>query len=86
MWPGIIMTSLVLVLYAAAVATVPWLGWLSPRGGIVTLGISLLLANGALWFARQPQHSARRRFELTFAAWLWMGVQAGCLLWFVLAE
>ncbi|MFA7488015.1 MAG: hypothetical protein WCY72_08020 [Lysobacteraceae bacterium] len=53
---------------------------------IVTLGISLLLANGALWFARQPQHSARRRFELTFAAWLWMGVQAGCLLWFVLAE
>ena len=38
MWPGIIMTSLVLVLYAAAVATVPWLGWLSPRGGIVTLG------------------------------------------------
>lgn len=86
MWPGIIMTLLVLALYLVALGTLPWLGWLSPRGGIATLGISLLLANGALWFARQPQHSARRRFELTFAAWLWMGVQAGCLLWFVLAE
>lgn len=38
MWPGIIMTLLVLALYLVALGTLPWLGWLSPRGGIVTLG------------------------------------------------
>ena len=54
-------------------------GWLYPRGGIVTLGISLLLANGALWVVDRWSHwelSLRRRFEIAVAAWIWLLVQA----------
>jgi hypothetical protein len=70
-------------LYLLAVNRVPWMGLLSPRGGIVTLSLSLLLANGAVWFARQPERSMRRRFELITAAWIWLAVQAGCLIYFL---
>lgn len=70
-------------LYLFAVDRIPWLGLLSPRGGIVTLSVSLVLANGAVWFACQPGQLMRRRFELIAAAWIWLAVQAGSLIYFL---
>lgn len=74
-------TVVVLGAYLTLMRLDPSYGWLQPRGGVVTLSISLLLANAGIWLAGDPQRSLRRRFEFAFAGWLWLLVQAGGLAW-----
>lgn len=72
----------VLALYVLLVLQVPaHFGWFHPRGGIATLGVSLAMAYGAIALGTHPHRPVRERFELTFAGWLWMLVQAGAMLW-----
>jgi hypothetical protein len=60
-------------------------GWLYPRGGMVTLAISLALAYGAIHAAGDAHRTARQKFEWSVAGWLWLLVQAGASLWYWLA-
>ena len=48
---------------------------LSPRGGGVMLGFSLLLANLAVWAGCHPERLLNQRFQLIVAAWIWLVVQ-----------
>lgn len=49
----------------------------SPRGGIVVLGISLLIANTGIWLAGRQEVSANMRFQMAAAGWIWILVQGG---------
>lgn len=57
-------------------------GWLYPRGGVVTLAISLVLACGAIHLGAGAHRTPRQRFEWTVAGWLWLLVQLGASLWY----
>ena len=50
---------------------------LSPRGGVVMQGISLLIANVGIWQARNERLSPSLRFQYAAAGWIWILVQAG---------
>lgn len=50
---------------------------LSPRGGVVMQGISLLIANVGIWQARNEHLTASMRFQCAAAGWIWILVQAG---------
>lgn len=63
--------------YLALVQLSPMYTLLGTRGGIVTLTLSMCLANVLIWLAGDPERSVRRRFELAAAGWLWILVQAG---------
>lgn len=56
---------------------------LTPRGGIVGLGVSLLLANATLWFAQRPEWVLSTRFQIVAAGWIWLLVQLGALVYLV---
>lgn len=55
----------------------PGFSLFQPRGGILTLGISLAMANAAVWLAGQTDRSLHARFQLAVAGWIWILVQAG---------
>ncbi len=58
-------------------------GLLQPRGGLLTLSFSLILANAAIWMSF---HGAlNSRFQFAVAGWLWLVVQAGGIF-FLLAS
>lgn len=57
----------------------PTYGLLRPRGGMVTLGISLVMANAAIWISGRSHLALNTRFQLAAAGWIWLLVQAGCL-------
>lgn len=78
-------TALVLALYGLLAVRTAEFALLSPRGGILTLGISLVLANVAVWASRHPQRTLSERFQLVVAGWLWLLVQLSGTL-YVLAR
>jgi hypothetical protein len=55
------------VSYLALLPVSPLVSLFGPRGGIVTLAMSMVLANGLIWMAGHPGRSARTRFELAAA-------------------
>ena len=67
--------------YIALMQVDPYWGWTHPRGGLVTFGISLSLANLGVWLAGQTERVLVERFQFAVAAWIWFIVQAGCLAW-----
>lgn len=69
------------VLYLAIVHRIPTFRLFTPRGGIVPLIISLLIANGMVWASQQADRPASTRFQLLVAAWIWITVQIGCSLY-----
>lgn len=74
-----IVSVLVLVLYGLLVSNSPAFGWLFPRGGAASLGVSLLLTNAAVWVSQQPSRTASERFQLVLAGWTWLLVQFGSI-------
>ena len=63
----------------------PGFGFLQPRGGVVMLGLSLLIANAMVWQAGNARWSASARFQLAVAGWIWILVQGGGQLYMLLA-
>lgn len=76
-----ITTAVILTLYLLLARRNPSFTLLTPRGGIVGLGISLLIANAALWFAQQPDRAVSARFQIAAAGWIWLLVQLGALVY-----
>ena len=60
------------VSYLLLIPLSPIYSLFGPRGGIVSLGISLCLANVLVWLGGSPGFSARTRFELAVAGWIWI--------------
>lgn len=56
---------------------VPGFGLLQPRGGVVMLGLSLLIANALIWQAGNARWNTSARFQLAAAGWIWILVQGG---------
>jgi hypothetical protein len=56
----------------------------SPRGGIVSLGISLAMANVAVWLSHQRHRPVSQRFQFFAAAWIWILVQLGGILYYLI--
>jgi len=56
-------------------------GLLYPRGGALTLGISMLIANFGAYIAYASWQSFADRIQILGAAWIWLLVQLGCLLY-----
>ncbi|KAB2901873.1 MAG: hypothetical protein F9K31_00365 [Dokdonella sp.] len=48
----------------------------APRGGLLFLGLMLVAANAAVWFAGSGHANVRRRIEIGIAGWIWFLVQA----------
>lgn len=63
--------------YFVLMTVYPGFGLLQPRGGVVMLGISLLIANAMIWQAGNPRWSLAARFQLGAAGWIWILVQGG---------
>ena len=70
-------SALILLGYAALMRIDTAWGLLYPRGGMIMLGISLAIANAAIWVACQSHRSLSARFQLAAAGWIWLVVQAG---------
>lgn len=70
-------TAAIVLVYFALMRIDPAFTLLQPRGGLVVLGVSLLIANGAIWLARDRHRSLNARFQLAAAGWLWVIVQLG---------
>ncbi len=49
---------------------------LTPRGGLLFLGLTLVAANVAIWFSSSSHSNVRRRIEVGIAGWIWLLVQA----------
>lgn len=71
----VLFSLLVLTLYGVLTHHSTDFALLSPRGGGVILGFSLLLANLAARAACQPERPMNQRFQLILAAWIWLAVQ-----------
>jgi hypothetical protein len=76
---AIAVTIGILLGYVALMSIDPAYGLLYPRGGMVMLGISLALADAGIWVSGRVDLTARTRFQLAAAGWIWLIVQAGCL-------
>lgn len=76
---AIVVSIAVLLGYTAVMRVDPTVGLLHPRGGMVMLGVSLMIANVAIWASTQPYRSLNQRFQLAAAGWIWIVVQGGCL-------
>lgn len=74
-------SALVLLLYAALVYRSTEFGLLWPRGGALTLGLSLGLANAAVWASRQAHRSVSLRFQLAVAGWIWLLLQLAAMVY-----
>ncbi|WP_343254274.1 hypothetical protein [Luteimonas changyuni] len=67
----------VLAGYPLLMTRYPGFTLLSPRGGVVMQGISLLIANAGIWLAGYKGLSPAMRFQCAAAGWIWILVQAG---------
>jgi hypothetical protein len=75
-------TSIVaLALYVMLTFRDPAYTLLAPRGGAFTLSVSLVFANAFVWLSGQPTRSPNERFQFAAAAWIWLLVQVGALLY-----
>lgn len=72
-------STVILALYLLLASRSPQFTFLSPRGGVVTLAISLLIANAGIGSSQQPHRDVSMRFQLLFAGWLWLLVQLGAM-------
>lgn len=70
-----LISAAVLMLYGILAYHNPFFTLLSPRGGALTLGLSLVMANVAIWSGGQPERSLNQRFQLIVAGWIWILVQ-----------
>lgn len=78
-----LVTILILTLYGLLVYKNSSFSLLSPRGGMLTLCLSLVLANAAVWASQQPYRTLSARFQLVFAGWIWLAVQLGATCYFL---
>ena len=76
-----LISILVLVLFGVLAEKSLVFNWFSPRGGVFTLGLSLLVANVGIWLSQQPDRSVNERFQLAAAAWMWLLVQLGAMIY-----
>src|SRR5690554_7774826 len=72
-----LISIVVLVLFAVLADKSTVFNWFSPRGGVFTLGLSLLVANVGIWLSQQPDRSVNERFQFAVAAWIWLLMQLG---------
>lgn len=66
--------------------TGPAWGFLHPRGGMVTLAISLAMVNAESWFSTQQDQAQNIRFQLAAAGWIRLVVQSGSMAYLYLAS
>lgn len=76
-----LVSAAILAFYLYLVSRSPLFTLVSPRGGIVSLGLSLLIANTMIWLSRHTDGSASTRFQLIVAGWIWIVVQFGCFVY-----
>ena len=76
-----LLSIVVLLLFWLLAHHNPYYGLFSPRTGGFGLGASLVLANVALWAAEHLDLAFNQRFQFALAAWLWITVQLGCVLY-----
>ncbi len=74
-------SALALMLYAALAYRSAEFGLLWPRGGALTLGLSLAVANAAVWASRQAHRSVSLRFQLAVAGWIWLLLQLAAMVY-----
>ena len=80
-WLAPAFSVLILLGYAAVMHVDPDWGFLRPRGGMVMLGISLVVANAAIRASCQSHREPKTRFQLGAAGWIWLVVQAGATVY-----
>lgn len=74
---ALVFSLIVLVLEALLIQRDPLITMLGPRGGVVTLGLSLVFANVLVWLSQQPDRTVQQRFQVAAAGWIWLLVQGG---------
>ena len=80
-----LVSTLVLILYGLLAYKSSDFTLLSPRGGILMLGISLVLANAAVWASQQRDRALATHFQLVVVGWIGLAVQLGSVC-YLLAE
>lgn len=70
---------LVLLAYVALMGADPSWGWFRPRGGLLMLALSLLIANAGIWLSLQAHRPLGTRFQFAAAGWIWLLVQGGSI-------
>lgn len=83
---AIIASALVLLTYVNLMRGNPTWGFFHPRGGMVMLAVSLVIANVAIWLSTQIDRPVSTRFQLAAAGWIWLAVQGGCIVYLSSAE
>lgn len=83
---AIIASALVLLTYVTLMRGNPTWGFFHPRGGMVMLAVSLVIANVAIWLSTQIDRPVSTRFQLAAAGWIWLAVQGGCIVYLSSAE
>lgn len=83
---AIIASAIVLLIYVPLMHGNPTWGLFHPRGGMVMLAVSLIIANVAIWLSTQIDRPLSTRFQLAAAGWIWLAVQGGCIVYLHSAE
>lgn len=78
---GVLVSILILTLFGLLADKSTVFNWFSPRGGVFTLGLSLLVANVGIWLSQQPDRSVNERFQFAVAAWIWLLMQLGAMIY-----
>lgn len=81
-----VVSAITLVLYGLLAYRSPLYGLFEPRGGALALGVSLALAAAAISIAGQSQRPLSQRFQIQVAAWIWLLVQSGGILYLLYAD
>lgn len=78
-----LISILVLVLFGVLAEKSLVFNWFSPRGGVFTLGFSLLVANVGIWLSQQQDRTISDRFQFAVAAWIWLLLQLGAMIYLI---
>ncbi len=78
---SMLVSMLVLTLFGLLAEKSTVFSWFSPRGGVFTLGLSLLVANAGVWLSLQQDRTKADRLQLALAAWIWLLMQFGAMIY-----